>query len=154
MPATRSAAHPVAPYHDRDLDPEVARDLGPALDRVLVVDDNDDIRALISAILSRAGYSPEAVDGGIPALAAAQRHAPELYVLDIDMPDMSGLDLCQHLKGDHRTNAPVLIVTANATAEAIAASHAAGADGYLPKPFTRRDLLDRVNALLPTTRAA
>lgn len=139
---------------DPDRDPERRMDLGPKPDRVLVVDDNDDIRALISTILTRAGYNPEAADGGIAALAAATRATPEMYVLDLDMPGINGLDLCRDLKANHRTHAPVLIVSANTTADAITAAHAAGADAYLPKPFTRHDLLNLVNTLLQTTAAA
>jgi DNA-binding response OmpR family regulator len=124
------------------------------LDRVLVVDDDGDIRTLIAAILSRAGYRAEAVDGGVPALAAAHSEAPELYVLDVNMPGMSGLDLCRTLKADHRTHAPVLMVSANATDEDIAAAYAAGADAYLPKPFTRPELLRRIDDLLSAAVAA
>jgi two-component system, OmpR family, response regulator len=120
----------------------------------LVIDDDDDIRVLISTILTRAGFRPGAADGGFSALSAARRNPPSVYVLDVRMPDMNGHDVCRQLKADRRTNAPVLMVSAEATAEDIAAGFAAGCDDFLPKPFRPKELLARLNQLLAAPDAS
>lgn len=116
----------------------------------LVIDDDDDIRLLISTILTTAGYRSGAADGGMSALSAARRNPPAVYVLDVRMPDMNGHDVCRRLKADRRTNAPVLMLSAEASAEDIAAGFAAGCDDFLPKPFRPKELLQRLNQLLAT----
>jgi len=119
---------------------------------VLIADDDEDIRALVSTILTKAGFSARAVDGGVPALAAASEQAPELYVLDVRMPDMSGLELCRRLKAGASTGSrPVLLISAESSTEDVAAGYAAGADDYLPKPFSPRELVSRVDRLLART---
>jgi DNA-binding response OmpR family regulator len=117
---------------------------------VLIADDDEDIRALVSLILTRAGYRAEAVDGGAPALAAAAGpEAPLAYVLDVRMPDISGLEVCRQLKADHETaGRPVLLISAESSSADIAAGFAAGCDDYLPKPFSARELVNRVGQLL------
>ena len=115
----------------------------------LVVDDDDDIRALITTVLARAGYRPDAVDAGRPALASAQADPPAVYVLDVRMPEMDGHEVCRRLKADPRTSAPVLMVSAEASAADIAAGFEAGCDDFLPKPFSPRELLSRISDLLP-----
>ena len=116
---------------------------------ILVVDDDEDIRALVTTILTRAGYRTEAVDGGLPALAAARREAPHVIVLDVRMPDMSGLDVCRALKACSATaGSPVLLISAESSSADIAAAYAAGCDDYLPKPFSARELVRRVEQLL------
>lgn len=118
---------------------------------VLIADDDEDIRVLVSMILTRAGYHTEAVDGGAPALAAAAAGptGPRAYVLDVRMPDISGLEVCRQLKADHETaGRPVLLISAESSSADIAAGFAAGCDDYLPKPFSARDLVNRVEQLL------
>jgi DNA-binding response OmpR family regulator len=116
---------------------------------VLIADDDEDIRALVSTILTKAGFLARAVDGGVPALAASSEQTPELFVLDVRMPDMSGLELCRRLKADAATGScPVLLISAESSCEDVAAGYAAGADDYLPKPFSPRELVHRVDRLL------
>ena len=115
----------------------------------LVVDDDDDIRALITTVLSRAGYAAGAVDAGPPALVSAQADPPAVYVLDVRMPEMDGHEVCRRLKADPRTSAPVLMVSAEASEADIAAGFEAGCDDFLPKPFSPRELLARIGDLLP-----
>lgn len=116
---------------------------------VLVADDDADIRVLVSTILTRAGFHAEAVDGGVPALAAAQREAHHVFVLDIRMPDLSGLEVCRRLKADVETaSSPVLLMSAESSTEDVAAAYAAGCDDYLSKPFTASELVHRVDQLL------
>jgi DNA-binding response OmpR family regulator len=113
--------------------------------RVLIADDDEDIRALVAAVLTKAGFRAEAVDGGVPALAAQE---PEIYVLDVRMPDMSGLEVCRQVKAAGASNRPVLLISAESSAADIAAGFAAGCDDYLPKPFRSSELVRRVGQLL------
>jgi DNA-binding response OmpR family regulator len=115
---------------------------------VLVVDDDDDIRALICAVLTRAGYRCTAVNGGVAALVAARQETPALYILDVRMPDMHGHEVCRRIKADARLCAPVLMVSAEAADLDVAAGFAAGCDDFLPKPFRSRELLARLDQLM------
>jgi DNA-binding response OmpR family regulator len=115
---------------------------------VLVADDDADICALVAAILTRAGFRAETADGGRSALAAAHKSAAALYVLDVRMPDVSGLDVCRELKRSLDPTAPVLLISAESTLDDLAAGYAAGCDDYLPKPFSARELVRRVDQLL------
>ena len=116
---------------------------------VLIADDDADVRALVSVVLTKAGFAAETVDGGVPALAAARRDGAQVYVLDVRMPDLSGLEVCRKLKACERTaTTPVLLISSNSSSEDVAAGYAAGADDYLPKPFSPRELVHRVGALL------
>ena len=119
---------------------------------VLIADDDEDIRTLVSTILTKAGFRAETVDGGVRALAKAQRDGAEIYVLDVRMPDLSGLEVCRQLKADDATSAtPVLLISAESSNEDVAAGYAAGCDDYLSKPFSPRELVHRVDQLLART---
>jgi two-component system response regulator MtrA len=111
---------------------------------VLIADDDPDIRALVSIVLTNAGFRSETVEGGARALAAA---TPQIYILDVRMPDVSGLDVCRHLKANGNTS-PILLISAESSSVDIAAGLAAGADDYLPKPFRGSELVQRVGRLL------
>jgi DNA-binding response OmpR family regulator len=116
---------------------------------VLIADDDEDIRALVSTILTKAGFRAEAVDGGVSALAAARRDGAQIYVLDVRMPDLSGLEVCRQLKASSETaGSPILLISAESSREDVAAGYAAGCDDYLPKPFSPRELVYRVDQLL------
>jgi DNA-binding response OmpR family regulator len=119
---------------------------------VLIADDDEDIRALVSTILTKAGFHAEAVAGGVSALAVAKRDGAHVYVLDVRMPDMSGLEVCRQLKANTETSAsPILLISAESSTEDVAAGYAAGCDDYLPKPFSPRELVHRVDQLLART---
>jgi two-component system, OmpR family, response regulator len=121
----------------------------PSVERsALVVDDDDDIRALLSVVLARAGFDAAVVDGGVGALAAAQASPPSVYVLDVRMPDMNGHDVCRALKADDRTNAPVLMLSAEASERDVAAAFESGCDAFLAKPFAPRELVGRLEELV------
>jgi DNA-binding response OmpR family regulator len=126
---------------------------------VLIADDDEDIRTLLALMLTRAGYETETVAGGIPVLDvvdAAERAAelPGVFVLDVRMPDVNGFDLCRRLKADsHTAGRPVLLISAESSPADIAAGFAAGCDDYLPKPFTARELVRRVELLLAAVRS-
>ena len=112
---------------------------------VLLAEDDADIRFLVTFKLKQAGYQVRGFGDGLSALADAREHPPDLAVLDIMMPGMSGLEVCQELRKDPATaNIPVIILTALAQEADIAAGIAAGADDYIVKPFSPRDFVMRV----------
>ncbi len=113
--------------------------------RVVVADDDPDIRALVRYQLAGAGCVVREVPDGEAALAAAQAWDPHLVILDVRMPRLSGLQVCRALRTDPRTgHIPVLLLSAAAGTADVAAGFAAGATEYVVKPFRARDLLDRV----------
>lgn len=117
--------------------------------RLLVVEDDDDIRALFAAALNRAGYRPRLASSGRQALEEAGAEVPDLVISDVSMPGLSGLDVCRALKAEPRTaQTPVLLVSALSGAQDRAAGLAAGAADYLVKPVRPAVLLERVRALL------
>jgi two-component system phosphate regulon response regulator PhoB len=116
---------------------------------VVVVDDDPDIRALVAMKLSNAGYEVTVEANGEAGLAAALLAPPDLVVLDWMMPGLSGIDVCRALRDDPRTSeTAVLLLTARAQEEDIERGFAAGADDYLVKPFSVRELAERVDAIL------
>jgi len=121
---------------------------------VLLAEDDTDIRFLVTFKLEQAGHEVRGFGDGLSALADAREHPPDLAVLDVTMPGMSGLDVCRGLRADPATAAvPVIILTACAEDADIAAGFAAGADDYIIKPFSPRDFVMRVQAVLARVRA-
>ncbi|MEU3838796.1 SpoIIE family protein phosphatase [Streptomyces sp. NPDC028635] len=121
--------------------------------RVLVADDNADMREYLTRILAGAGYEVEAVSDGVEALDAARRGTPDLVVSDVMMPRLDGLELVARLRGDPRTaSVPVLLLSARAGQEASIEGLRAGADDYLVKPFAAAELLARVRANVELAR--
>jgi DNA-binding response OmpR family regulator len=126
-----------------------------AAPRVLVADDEDDIRALVGLAVRRAGctVATEVADG-TQALTAARTDPPDLAVLDVSMPGATGLEVCAALRSDPATAAvPVLLLSAGASPDDIARGLAAGADAYLAKPFSLAALVARVRELTSGTTA-
>ncbi|MGW1588540.1 SpoIIE family protein phosphatase [Streptomyces sp. NPDC002386] len=121
--------------------------------RVLVADDNVDMREYLTRILAGAGYEVTAVTDGVEALARARRDLPDLVVSDVMMPRLGGLELVARLRGDTRTaSVPVLLLSARAGQEASIEGLGAGADDYLVKPFAAAELLARVRANVELAR--
>ena len=117
--------------------------------RLLVVDDDDDIRLLYSATLQYAGYHPRVANSGEQALAEARELPPDLVISDVSMPGLSGLEVCRRLKSEPRTaGSAVLLISALSGEQNRAAGLAAGADDYLTKPISPSQLLFRVRQLL------
>lgn len=116
--------------------------------RVLVVDDDDDIRTLIATVLRNAGYGCRSADGGLSCLASATDDPPAIYVLDVRMPDLHGHEVCRRVKADPALSAPVLMVSAEASDADVKAGYRAGCDDFLSKPFRPRELVRRVGELL------
>lgn len=117
--------------------------------RVLVADDEPDIRDLVCLAVRRAGGTVvRAVADGTAALAAAREERPDLAVLDVSMPEASGLEVCLALRADAGTaGTRVLLLSAGASDEDVARGLAAGADAYLVKPFAVTDLVAQVRRL-------
>ncbi|MEU9556439.1 SpoIIE family protein phosphatase [Streptomyces fumanus] len=121
--------------------------------RVLIADDNADMREYLTRILRGAGYHVEAVTDGQEALRAVRVDAPDLVVSDVMMPRLDGLSLVRELRGDPRTAAvPVMLLSARAGQEASIEGLQAGADDYLVKPFAAAELLARVRATVELSR--
>lgn len=116
---------------------------------VIIADDDADVRELVAAVLSRAGFRTESHADGVAALAAARVNPPHVLVLDVRMPEMGGLEVCRRVKADPAlATTPVLLMSSDTTDADIAAGRAAGADDYLNKPFSPKDLVRRVGELL------
>jgi two-component system phosphate regulon response regulator PhoB len=118
--------------------------------RVLLVEDDADIRELIRYSLARAGFKVEEASDGGEALEKVMSFAPDLVVLDLMLPGMTGLEVCQRLRSrPESARLPILVVSAKGNASDRALGLAMGADDYVTKPFSPRDLLTRAIALLP-----
>ena len=117
--------------------------------RVLVADDEDDIRDLVCLAVGRAGgLVLRSVADGNAALAAARADLPQLAVLDVSMPGATGLAVCAALRADPTTaGIAILLLSAGASTADIARGLAAGADAYLPKPFSVAALVRQIREL-------
>jgi DNA-binding response OmpR family regulator len=118
--------------------------------RVLVVEDEHDLAELIKHTLERdAGIRVETVDRGDAALQAVADDAPDLVILDLNLPVLSGIEVCRILRARHGTaHLPVIILTARAAESDRIAGLDLGADDYITKPFSLRELAARVRAVL------
>jgi two-component system response regulator MprA len=119
--------------------------------RVLVVDDDHDVRESLSRALGYAGYEVATAANGADALRSVARAPVDLIILDVLMPMLDGLGACRSLR-DRGDDTPVLVLTARDAVDDRVAGLDAGADDYLVKPFALRELLARVNALLRRTQ--
>lgn len=120
---------------------------------VLVVDDETDILELVVFNLERQQFKVLTADNGITAVQVAKEKIPDLIVLDLMLPGMDGFSVYRELRADPRTNGiPVLMLTAKGEVNDRIAGLELGADDYVTKPFSPRELLLRVRALLKRTR--
>ncbi len=116
---------------------------------ILIADDQDDLRELVGMNLRRAGYSTEEAADGLTALRMARNRKPDAIVLDVMMPGRDGLFVCQELRKDETLRSiPVIMLTAKGMAEDRIAGLQAGADDYLAKPFSPKELVLRMQAVL------
>jgi two-component system, OmpR family, response regulator len=126
----------------------------PEQTRILVADDDPDIRDLVTFKLGQAGYTVQAVDNGTSALAAIEEDPPDLAVLDVMMPGLSGIDVLRKIRDAGRTrDVRVILLTARSRDADVDAGFATGADDYIIKPFSPRELLHRVNTALARSRS-
>lgn len=120
---------------------------GQPLPKVLVVDDEASIRALLSATLRLTGFDVKVATGGREALTAAADFAPDLVVLDVMMPDLDGFEVARRLRGGNRP-VPVLFLTARDSVEDRISGLTVGADDYVAKPFSLEEVVLRIRAIL------
>ncbi len=120
--------------------------------RILIVDDEPDIVALVVYHLAKAGYRVSSASTGPDAVAVARRERPTLVVLDLMLPGMSGFDVLRDLRGDAATaNVAVIMLTARRDEPDRIKGLSLGADDYLTKPFSPQELVLRVQAILRRT---
>jgi putative two-component system response regulator len=123
------------------------------LARVVVADDEQSVAEMFRRILSKEGYGVEVVHDGVSAVEAVREFKPHVAIFDVNMPGMTGLEVCRQLKGDAATRlTPVVLVTGMAHREKRIEGLDAGADDFLSKPIDTQELLARVRTLVRMKR--
>jgi DNA-binding response OmpR family regulator len=117
---------------------------------VLVVEDTDEIRELVATVLTKAGMDVRTVGSGAECMAELRRQAPDVVVLDLGLPDADGTEVCRQIRAE--SECYVLMLTARAEEVDLLIGLAVGADGYMAKPFSPRELVARVQAMLRRPR--
>ncbi|MBI2684534.1 MAG: response regulator transcription factor [Actinobacteria bacterium] len=117
-----------------------------AVGTILVVEDEESIATLVRAYLEREGYHVECTRSGLDALERLDRTAPVAVVLDLGLPDIDGFEVCRRIRA--RSSVPILMVTARDEEPDRVAGLVIGADDYISKPFSPRELVARVGAVL------
>lgn len=116
---------------------------------ILIADDEEDVRDLVGMNLRRAGYETDEAADGLEALLHVQRRMPDVIVLDVMMPGRDGYRVCQELRDEESTrHIPIIMLTAKGQTQDRIAGFEKGADDYLAKPFSPKELVLRVQALL------
>ncbi len=124
-------------------------------ERILLIDDDEGLLDISSKILSDGGYRVVTAGNAESALVIIQKTPPDLVISDINLPGLSGLKLCKILKGDPQTQSlPLILLTQLGSEGQKVNGLKTGADDYLTKPFSYRELLARVEALIRRTRYA
>jgi two-component system OmpR family response regulator len=121
--------------------------------KVLIVDDEPNIRDLLSTSLRFAGFSVHAVANGADAVNAAEKGNPDIILLDVMLPDMNGFSVTKKIRS-MGINAPVLFLTARDETEDKITGLTVGGDDYMTKPFSLDEIVARINAILRRTKAA
>ena len=117
--------------------------------KVLIVEDDPDIAALIAHYLEKTGYAAEVIPEGGRALARARQTPPDLIILDLMLPGLNGLEICRALRADDKTaGLPIVMLTARGEEAERILGLDVGADDYIVKPFSPNELMARVRALL------
>jgi two-component system phosphate regulon response regulator PhoB len=118
-------------------------------EKILVVEDEEDLVEMMSYNLGREGFRVMASRNGLEGLRRARRDAPDLVLLDLMLPDVDGLEVCRRLRRDPLTaRLPVIIVTAKGEESDVVLGLGVGADDYVTKPFSPKELVARVKAVL------
>lgn len=120
--------------------------------KLLVADDEENLRSMLSAALHYNGFEVEAVGGGRRAIAAVETDQFDLIVLDVMMPDLDGFEVCNRLRSSG-VKTPILFLTARDSTEDKVRGLTLGGDDYLQKPFSLEELVARINAVLRRTSA-
>ncbi len=120
-----------------------------AKERILIVDDEEDILHLVQYNLTKEGYLIDPVMTGEDALKTARERHPDLIILDLMLPGIDGIDVCRLLKGDNRTaDIPIIMLTAKGEDSDVVAGLEIGAEDYMTKPFSPKVLIARVRNIL------
>ena len=123
--------------------------------RILVVDDDPDTITILSRYLQREGFVAIEAPSGADCLRIVQESSVDVILLDLMMPEMDGFQVCQELKSDSKTaEIPIILITARDDIEARAEGIRLGASEFLTKPFSRRQLVARINSQLNLLEAA
>ena len=121
--------------------------------RILIIDDDPELSRMIGFILQKSGYEVETANNGKEGLTKADDLRPDLIVLDVMMPDMSGIEVCQKLRERPVTRSvPIIMLSALADIDAKLSGFQVGADDYIPKPVNAKELIARIQALLMRSR--
>jgi len=118
--------------------------------KIVVIDDEQSVREVVRAYLEKDGFTVFVAADGRDGLKLAERHQPDLIVLDLMLPDVSGEEICRDIRG--RSDVPILMLTAKASEDERVEGLLLGADDYLVKPFSPRELVARVRAVLRRTQ--
>ncbi|MFD5617567.1 response regulator transcription factor [Streptomyces yangpuensis] len=128
---------------------------GDGTGRILVVDDDPTVSEVVAGYLERAGFTVHRAEDGPAALESAARYRPDLVVLDLMLPGMNGLEVCRRLRatGNGRLPVPVVMLTARGDEDDRILGLEVGADDYVTKPFSPRELVLRVRSVLRRSSA-
>jgi DNA-binding response OmpR family regulator len=122
---------------------------GTTLPKLLIVDDEEGVRALVRMTLNTSEYQILEASDGTQALGLARQHHPDLMLLDVMLPDASGIDICRQLKEDPAmATTTIVMLTAKAQSSDFGEAEAAGADDYFTKPFSPIALIRKVESVL------
>lgn len=117
--------------------------------KLLIVDDEDGVRALVRMTLDNGLYEIIEASEGLEALDLAREYHPDLVLLDVMLPDVSGMDVCRKIKDDPElSSTTVVMLTARAQTSDVGDAEEAGADGYFTKPFSPIALTRKVESIL------
>jgi len=117
--------------------------------RILVVDDEPDVTELVSLRLRKEGYDVEVINNPLLIMGKAAEFKPDLFILDIMMPDLDGVKICRMIRADKNlAEAPIIFLTARGAADDRVKGLESGADDYMSKPFDAKELILRVGLLL------
>ena len=120
-----------------------------ANEKILIVDDEEDVLELVRYNLDKNGYKVETATAGEQALTKARAKLPDLIILDLMLPGIDGLEVCKKLKGDTKTqNIPIIMLTAKGEESDIITGLELGADDYIAKPFSPKVLIARIRRVL------
>ncbi len=123
--------------------------------KVLIVEDEKNIAKVVAYNLAREGYQTAVAKDGLEALTAARKESPDLVILDLMLPKLDGLEVCRQLKSDPKTaRIPIIMLTAKTQEADRVVGLEMGADDYVAKPFSVRELTARVKAVLRRGRSA
>jgi two-component system, OmpR family, response regulator len=119
--------------------------------RILVVDDEDSLADMLSTALRFAGYEVDSEATGFGALESIKKSPPDLVVLDVNLPDIDGFDVCKRIRNDGFLS-PVIFLTARDSTDDLRTGFGGGGDDYLTKPFSLEELSLRIEAILRRTQ--